>query len=580
MITYKFINKAWPQSIMVAASILSASLSILCNLYIWEGFGSSTDSIFTKLTPAIIGIVVVSLIGLWILLRHTSGSWVSILVSIALILISHLIYYRLIQSFFHYAIDDTFITFRYSRNLADGFGPTWNPGIAPIEGYTTFLWMLIMSIPHVLSFDALIFSKLLGVVLGELTLIFGMLVAARVTASNQPEHQLVAAAITSLFISAFYPTAIHTVSGMETILFSALLACLVYLAILSTTSKSAALMAPFAMLLLGLTRPEGNLLNAGILAVLYFAPGAQYRKTLLYSCMLLYLLPGIIYFVWRVSYYQMLFPLPYYSKLGMNHGPEGIANVLNFVLTLAPSVMIPLLFAFRNPTRGHAIVAAPIVLLLLFYLFPQHVMSVYSRFVFPAAPLLFVLAGAGAANLLAESAWSWNTRSNTMKSAFAVACIALVALSPLANITSIRSQIQGAVRAINPYIYFGRLLGSFPAAKPMTLAIGDAGAIPYYSQWKAIDLVGLNDPRTLFKRSTEAYMAYVFENQPDLVLLTFNDPETPLRDVPLTQEIYEAALGHGMEKVGVVKVSDTYYLWVCARTGSPLAEYLQNALQQ
>src|SRR5262245_54181998 len=36
-----------------------------------------------------------------------------------------------------FTLDDTFITLRYSQNLAEGHGLLWNPGAAPVEGYTS-----------------------------------------------------------------------------------------------------------------------------------------------------------------------------------------------------------------------------------------------------------------------------------------------------------------------------------------------------------------------------------------------------------------------------------------------------------
>lgn len=39
-------------------------------------------------------------------------------------------------------VDDAYITYRYSTNLAHGFEPTRNPGQDSVEGYTNFLWML------------------------------------------------------------------------------------------------------------------------------------------------------------------------------------------------------------------------------------------------------------------------------------------------------------------------------------------------------------------------------------------------------------------------------------------------------
>ena len=61
-----------------------------------------------------------------------------------------------------FTVDDAFITFRYARNWAEGFGPTYNPGGGPAEGYTTFLWMLLMTLPHLLRLDVVPFAKIVG----------------------------------------------------------------------------------------------------------------------------------------------------------------------------------------------------------------------------------------------------------------------------------------------------------------------------------------------------------------------------------------------------------------------------------
>ena len=41
--------------------------------------------------------------------------------------------------------EDAFISFRYARNLVAGAGLVWNPGEAPVEGYTNFLWVLLLA---------------------------------------------------------------------------------------------------------------------------------------------------------------------------------------------------------------------------------------------------------------------------------------------------------------------------------------------------------------------------------------------------------------------------------------------------
>lgn len=41
--------------------------------------------------------------------------------------------------------DDAFISFRYARNLSHGFGLVFNPGFERVEGYSNFLWVLLLA---------------------------------------------------------------------------------------------------------------------------------------------------------------------------------------------------------------------------------------------------------------------------------------------------------------------------------------------------------------------------------------------------------------------------------------------------
>ncbi len=46
--------------------------------------------------------------------------------------------------------EDAMISMRYARNLAEGHGLVWNPGEEHIEGFTNLLWVLWMSVAHLL----------------------------------------------------------------------------------------------------------------------------------------------------------------------------------------------------------------------------------------------------------------------------------------------------------------------------------------------------------------------------------------------------------------------------------------------
>ncbi|MDF1535435.1 MAG: hypothetical protein P1S46_02905 [bacterium] len=78
-------------------------------------------------------------------------------------------------------LDDAFISFRYAANLAQGHGLVWNTGEAPIEGFTNFLWVLIMTVPHLAGIDPVAFSMILGILAFAAALAVQFRLAAVVT---------------------------------------------------------------------------------------------------------------------------------------------------------------------------------------------------------------------------------------------------------------------------------------------------------------------------------------------------------------------------------------------------------------
>ncbi len=54
---------------------------------------------------------------------------------------------------FDWLCDDAFISFRFARNLAAGLGLLYNPGLAPVEGYSNLLWVLWLALFEVAGID-------------------------------------------------------------------------------------------------------------------------------------------------------------------------------------------------------------------------------------------------------------------------------------------------------------------------------------------------------------------------------------------------------------------------------------------
>jgi hypothetical protein len=64
--------------------------------------------------------------------------------------------------------DDSYITYRYARNVVRGLGPVYNPG-ERVEGHTNFLWMMMLAFFGTVGtpFSAVIvLSQVLGVLSG------------------------------------------------------------------------------------------------------------------------------------------------------------------------------------------------------------------------------------------------------------------------------------------------------------------------------------------------------------------------------------------------------------------------------
>jgi hypothetical protein len=78
-----------------------------------------------------------------------------------------------------FIIDDAFISFRYSENLVRGHGLVFNPG-ERVEGYTNFLWVMVMAGVYALTGESLAWSKALGVGANLITLLLTGVAAWRI----------------------------------------------------------------------------------------------------------------------------------------------------------------------------------------------------------------------------------------------------------------------------------------------------------------------------------------------------------------------------------------------------------------
>lgn len=496
--------------------------------------------------------------------------------------VATLVFAALTALFWGYTVDDAFISFRYARNLAQGYGLTYNAGGPPIEGYTGLLWVLLMAVPARLGLDVETFAKVAGVVATVACLAVTFRLSLRLIGPGERHKATFAAGMATVLLAAQAETAIHSVAGLETALYSLLLTAFLYQCLRSAeeqTNRSFGALA-FTGLLVGLTRPEGNL--AVLIGLLTLLPGLQGRRrsALVGSALLLYVLPGLAYFLWRLHYYGQLLPLPFYLKAANQHTLSGLRGVAGFLATYVTSALgVLMCIAATRFNRTHAPGILASLSLLVFFLFPAHIMGYCFRFLFPLVPAICALAGVGLAMLLTLPLPAGKEERPWARHLPAIALCLLLALSqvprlPGAYTTQVRYYAAGLQRA---HIALGKCLAEFkPAGRQPVLAIGDAGAVPYYSGWRTIDTLGLNEPHIALSGDHDP--EYVLSQRPDVLVLISSSATAFVPHLDREADLYHASLARGMRPLRAMEFDPhRYYLWVLAFPGSDLWQHLKQA---
>src|SRR5262245_13122100 len=104
-------------------------------------------------------------------------------------------------------LDDAFITFRYARHLAEGYGlGAWNHTGEHVEGYSSLLWTVLLAGAARLGVDVRLASKVLGVAAALVLIV--VLVSRR---DDRP------AFLAGLFLAVYAPFVLYAASGMEAV---------------------------------------------------------------------------------------------------------------------------------------------------------------------------------------------------------------------------------------------------------------------------------------------------------------------------------------------------------------------------
>ncbi|MCL7452063.1 MAG: hypothetical protein M8467_03335 [Anaerolineae bacterium] len=312
-----------------------------------------------------------------------------------LLLLLALVVYSLLACYFWWVNDDAFISFRYAKNLASGYGLTYNPSAtAPVEGYSNYLWVLVAALFERLGMDVVLWIPLVSFVTGGGLLLLVWHVC-RAWLRFDPWSTLAA----TLFLAAFPPYAVWATSGLETMPFAFCLFLTFFVLVLSTSPRSG-LWAGLAGLLVVLIRAEGVgwCLVVALCAVFSQARRKPHFWKHLAVFLAIVLVGAAVQEIWRYSYYGDLIPTTFHVKGSLSGWTlqRGLSYVIVFYLTFVSSFLsLPgTLYLLRQRQR---VFGGPIVIAYwapnLYAVLVGGDFMAMGRFLVPALPFLALMIG-------------------------------------------------------------------------------------------------------------------------------------------------------------------------------------------
>jgi hypothetical protein len=392
--------------------------------------------------------------------------------------------------------DDAFISFRYARHLVEGHGLVWNVG-ERIEGYTNFLWVLVIAGGLSLGFDPVLWSQGAGLVLFAGTLWMAWRLTREVT--NDEIVALVALAA----LGANYTISIYATGGLETQLqaFScaSVAACAAAAMRRGTWNSSEILALSAAMTAALLTRLDSAIVCVTAAAFCLLAWRREPRAVFARRIALLVSPAALVvggWLLWKLSYYGGILPNTFRVKGSFDAFARGgwylhrfATSYLLYPLAVLGVAGLPR-FA-REATRTMGMLAVMVGATLLYIV---SVGGDFMEFRFLVTPLI-----------LAAPLGAWLVGTFVTHRALRALAVALLAYGSLHHATTFRydsfyeieskAMLQGHLTLPNEqWVNIGTVLGdAFGHDPAVRIAVTAAGAIPYYSGLTTIDMLGLSD---------------------------------------------------------------------------------------
>jgi arabinofuranosyltransferase len=429
--------------------------------------------------------------------------------------------------------EDAAMLMRYAQHLASGDGIVWNVGGPPVDGATDFLFMAAAAALIKLGMAIGRSVRLLGLGAHVLTVLLVYWVNRRVW-----QARLFPALATALYLAigtgSWYVAAFF---GTPVFAFLAALTWAFALLILQSEQPSTGLAILFsaAALLTGLTRPEGVLLAAGMLAGVLLFKGWRRSRRVVAVFAVVFLVLGGAYFAWHWQYFGYPLPNPYYTKGGgLLHWDSFWESLGNLVRFAGPFSIAFLLGLRSNRTRRLTVaLVVPLLLFACAFVLVSNETNFGGRFQYALWPLVLMCYYPLVDGLEKELGLSW-PRARTLMEGLAWSLAALLILYGLLRYSARQSCALTLAQTTCGVAYeadgrydLANLLSEYQG-RGYVLATSEAGLLPLYSNWDAVDTWGLNDP--WIAHHGEITEAYLDAYKPELIVFhAYFSPLVPPR---------------------------------------------------
>jgi len=237
--------------------------------------------------------------------------------------IAHYLVFTVSQPFY---IEDAGISFAYARNLVDGHGLVTYPGGERVEGYSNPTWTFLMAFFMLFKVSPWVSSKVLGAVLGAITLPLAWAITRRARGGVDDLVNLVP----PFLLAASTQFVLWCGAGLENSVFCVLLAAGMYRTIREGVDGGRP-WSPLLWFLMAITRPEGAMYGVlGLFAFVVFRAhkavteqdgslGQRIIKGVVIptlTWLAVFGIPLVLYHWWRYTYFSWEYPATYYAKLG------------------------------------------------------------------------------------------------------------------------------------------------------------------------------------------------------------------------------------------------------------------------